>query len=283
MSRSIATIFSLLVFTFSTAEATEQATSTNSDSTLIESSKPIFFIGQKFWAATWDMPLIDAEVVFPGPSLKTNNHPSMSKMEIIPVTTLGIQYKNVSLSTNLFSKTNFTSIDDQSSTINRSEWDVSLSYSVLPNLITSIAYKSGTVDRLVTNNAQALFGTSLGYKVDGWLIGLSGSAPLQGPLSLYGSMAYGIARSKIDGDTLFDGNYKIGEIGLSYRLIEASSNVRFFKSLTAQLGYRAQIITLQGITYNTYSIPPGPSPISTRKLDTKSTTDGLVFGIVAAF
>lgn len=252
-----------------------------------DTSGPIFFVGQKFWGATWDVPMIDAQVVLPGPSLKTSHQSSMSGTEFIPVTTVGMQYKGVSLVANYFANTTFTPSADTSTKASRTEWDVALGYAILPNLTASVAYKSGKVDEVVTSNARAITGASTGYKVEGWLIGLSGSAPLQGPLSLYGNMAYGLAKETVDGGTFlgspsFDGNYKIGEIGLSYRLLGAE-NSSFFKSLVAQLGYRAQVITLKGINFPTYSLPPGAAPISSQKYDIKSTTDGLVIGLVAAF
>jgi hypothetical protein len=272
----------------SVAEAAEQTSDVTSPPATIESNRPNYFVGQRFWAATMDIPLLDVQVVLPGPALKTNERMTMSSLEIIPITTMGIQYNSITLSANYFANTNFSTSDTPHTTVGRKEWDVALGYAVLPNLTASISYKSATVDRSASSNAQALLGlNSLGYKIDAWLIGLSANAPLQDSLSLYGNMAYGIAKQKVDGGQdssltmTFNGNYSIGEIGLSYRLIGAT-NSGFLKNLNAQLGYRVQSVNMRNVPFNTISIPFG-DVIDTQKENIRATTSGFVIGVFAAF
>lgn len=254
------------------------------------SSAPIFFASQKFWAATWDIPLMDAAITLPGPNLTTNPKHFVSDTALIPVTAVGASYAGFTLVGNLYSETDFSISSQNGQKVSRKEYDISLGYAILPNLTASLAYKNGSISQGITQNTATLTGgstSSSSYDVTGWLLGISGSVPLSGPLSLYGNVAYGTATEKLKnsssvGKSSFDGNYKIGEIGLSYRIAD-SSNMSFLKSATIQLGYRAQVITIRDFPFHTFSLANPTTPISTERLNVKSTTDGFILGLVAAF
>jgi hypothetical protein len=116
---------------------------------------------------------------------------------------------------------------------------------------------------------------------------LSGSFPLAGRLSAYGNFAYGFAREKTDfadaaGEDRYRGNYRIGELGLLFRLYgDAASTV--LKNVSVSLGYRMQAFTVESVAIGTYA-PTAPTvPISIRKSDLQTTTDGVVLGVVAVF
>lgn len=247
----------------------------------------VVFAAQKFWAATWDVLLLDSQVVLPGPVVRTHPRSSQSGTEVIPITTIGAQFKGISLSSSYFSKTAFTTKDDTATTANRTEWDVTLGYALLPTLTASIAYREGTVNEGSTANTRALTGASGGFKVKGRLLGFSANAPLWGSLALYSNFAFGKLKSEVDagsvlGTPTYDGTYRIGEVGLSYRLLGASAQPGFVKSVSANLGYRAQVIGLKGFDYPVLSIPGG-TPVGNQKTDIRSTTDGLILGVAAAF
>ena len=266
--------------------ATTASETTGND---VTASKPIFFVSQKFWSMTWDVPLLDANVVLPGPVLKPSPRLSKSSTELIPITTLGARYKDFVVSGNIYGQKDFSTDGQTIGKVKRDEFDISLGYAIQPNLIASIVYKGASISDSITRNAAGILGQSdSSYKVTGWLVGLSGAAPLSGPLSLYANFALGSARqafngpNPLGGPTTFNGTYRIGEVGLSYRLIEPNP-AALVKSLSLQLGYRAQVTEIRDLPYPIYSIPPGPFPVSAERLNVRSTAEGLVFGLVAAF
>lgn len=285
--RGVVALVFPMIDSFSIARAEEQASPVPPEVAPIQSTRPILFTGLKFWAAKWDTPYMDAQVVLPGPVVKTGPRQTTSDLAIVPILTAGVLYDKFTLSSSYFAPTDFSFGDNLTPTGSRKEWDVTLGYALFPNLTASIAYRSGTVDGGATTNLNALGVFRSRYKVDGWLLGLSGSAPLQDRLSLYGNFAYGIIKNKLNstqllGSPTYNGTYTIGEVGLAYRLMDESGS-GFIRSLTAQLGYRAQIVFIPGFEYPIYSIPPGVARLSTDKVDVRATTSGVMLGIVAAF
>lgn len=276
-----------LLGTISLAHAADEPPAATTEMALIEPNRPTFFGGVKMWAATWNMPLLDAQVVLPGPVVKSMTRSSPTDMEVIPIASLGVQYDRFTLSGSYFFSTSFSTEDDLATTAKRKEWDVSLGYAILPNLTASIVYRHGAVDEFRSQFLRSITPGSASYTFDAWLLGLSGSAPLQGPLSLYGNFGYGTATEKASGGDFFTatfrGSYAIGELGLSYRLL-GSANSGFLRNLSVNLGYRAQTVLIRGVKTPVYPIPvSGPDAVAVTKSDIRSTTDGLVLGIVAAF
>lgn len=285
-------IFSVVVGTACIAQSSD-AKSNSVGSSADAGAKDIqFFVGQRVWLATWDQPYVDALVVIPNPLnpvpiIQQTNSRTVSDTTVLPQTSFGVRFKNWTLAATAMPGTNFTSgglaIND---TIRRNEVDLSVGYAFSPYIVGSVVYKTGRIDQIATANATRLTGLGGSYKIDGLIIGISATAPLQGPLALYGNFGYGPARQTIfvtgSSDLRFKGGYQISEVGFAYRLTDDRAFLGF-TSLSMQLGYRSQTVTLNDLPFGTFSTGPVPTLISTQYKNAGSTTQGIVFGIVAAF
>lgn len=127
-----------------------------------------------------------------------------------------------------------------------------------------------------------------GSKTSGLLFGVSGSVPLAGSerLSLYGNFAYGLGRNKSDlpyanGDNKLDVSYRIGEVGLSYRLL--AEPIGAIKQLSLSIGYRSQTVVFKKVPLGTYANMASTTPLSIQRRNAQSTTDGIVVGLVGVF
>lgn len=285
-------IFSLGLGTASIAQSNDAKPSSVGNSPDAGVKDLQFFIGQRVWLATWDQAYLDALVVIqnplnPVPMIQETSSRAVSDTAFFPQTSFGVRFKNWTLSTTLVPQTKFTSgglaVDD---TIRRDEVDLSVGYAFSPNIVGSIVYRTARIDQVATANATRLTGVGGSYKVEGLLVGVSGSAQLQGPLALYGNIGYGPARQTIfasgTSELRFNGDYQISEVGFAYRLADNPALLGF-TSLSMQLGYRSQTVTLNDIGFGTYSTGSVPALIATQSKSVRSTTQGIVFGIVGAF
>lgn len=288
-ARQIATS-SLICLATSCAFADSTGAAPGQGETVSSVGETQVFFGVRPWAAIWDTPLLDAAVVIPNsgppPVVRTLNSKNDSDVKIVPLTTLGVRHKAFSLAATFFPQTDFSSGGRSDSAIRRSELDIALSYALSPNLLASVVYKTGKVSQGVTRDMTALTNLSVSYRISGFLVGLNASAPLQDRLSLYGSFAYGLAKEKssqrdVEGEDKYDATYKIGEVGLSYRIMDGNPAAAI-KSLSAQIGYRFQIVTVKDFPTATLSIPGG-TVLSVEHQSLSSLTHGPVFGIVGAF
>ena len=259
------------------AEATERTTT--------------FFFAVRPWASRWDVPLNDAQVIIPNPLvpspvLRTFAVSAQSGTSLVPLTAVGIRHGNFVATLNLSPSTDYSTGGLTTRDVNRRELDFSLGYSMLPHLVGALVYKSAKVDQVFTKNFENLLGTSGGVEISALLVGLSASAPLQGRLSLYGNVAAGVARQRGEvpdnaGKVKWNGAYTIGELGLSYGLVEGGKE-SLLKNLTLQVGYRAQLYTVRNITYGSLSLPGGEL-LTTETRDADSTTGGFLIGLVGVF
>lgn len=291
-SKALACIFSVGVGTACIAQSSD-AKSSSVGSPADAGAKDIqFFVGQRVWLATWDQAFADAQVVIPNPVnpvpiIQQTSVRAISDTAALPQTSLGVRFKNWTLSATVMPETNFTSGGLAiNNTIRRNEVDLSVGYAFSPYIVGSVVYKTGTIDQFATANATRLTGIGGSYKVEGLLLGISATAPLQGPLALYGNFGYGPARQTISvsgsSNLEFKGDYQISEVGFAY-LLTNDRSILGFTNVSMQLGYRAQAVSLNDLPYDTFSTGPVPTLISTQYKNVRSTTQGLVFGIVAAF
>ncbi len=156
--------------------------------------------------------------------------------------------------------------------LSRKETDVTVAYSVLPNIALSVGVKrakelrdtetalGGPRQRLISATANVLiFGTSARF-------------PIKGNLSAYGLLGYGPMRLKtvitdqVDGT--MNGRYLGSELGLSYALGIVDPYV---KGASVGLGYRSQTISTAGV---------GPGYLERR--DYRDVKDGIVFSLTVA-
>lgn len=247
------------------------------------SSEVQIFGGLRTWAATWDLPVFTRLGVTSSanqPVIIKDVEQRINSTRIAPIPFLGVRYGNFIASASYLARTGFGSNGLLPSDVRRDELDLTLGYYVLPQLTLSVGYKTAKLDRIspVTDG---------GSKTDGILVGMSGSVPLDGStrLSLYGNFAYGLGRAKFDvalpnGDTRSNAEYKIGEVGLSYRLFSAPQGA--LKQLSLSFGYRAQLFTLKSIPFGTYATS-ALVPTEVERRNVQSTTDGFVVGLIGVF
>lgn len=238
------------------------------------------FGGVRWWGARWEVPVTDLVLDPSGTLLRTVARTELSDTKFVTMPVLGVRYGDWTASFTYFPETSFDSNGALTKDVKRKEYDFTVSYSVLPTVSLSIGYKHADIDRF-SNLVEG------GYKIDGLLFGGSVNLPLSDRVSLYGNLGYGLARESVDvplvnGKKKIDGEYKISEIGLSYRLTDGRSG-GFVKSATASIGYRAQDFITQNLPEATYS-PLAPTvPLSISEKDIRSSTNGFVFAVLVAF
>jgi hypothetical protein len=242
------------------------------------------FGGLRVWANQWDIPSIRR--IFIGsptnPSaVLLQGEKDLSKTEFVPIPFVGLRAGNYIGSVSYFPRTSYDSRNSSLGTVRRDEFDVTLGYAVAPSAVLSVAYKHGYDSKL------ADFVSPSGAKIQAILIGASGSAPLAGRFSIYGNVAYGFAREKTDfsdvnGESKYSANYQIGEVGASYLLYEGSEG-RPLKNVSISLGYRAQTFTVKSVPFGTVGVDPSLDIRDLQKKDVRTTTEGLVLGIVGSF
>jgi len=253
-------------------------------------SHPQFFVGIKPWATTWDIPLVDTTVALTnsGPVLRQTSTQVTSNVKIVPIFSAGTRYKNFVLAANYFPNTSYSTEGMTDGRVKRNEWDISVGYAFTPNILASLAYKRGKISQVLTSNSSALYGVPVGYTIEGWLLGVNASAPLQDRLSLYGNLAVGPARDKGDipdnaGVVAHNGFYKIGEVGFSYRLSDQPNSSSMLNNVSLQVGYRSQTISIRNLAFGTLDSNAPYSVISYEKHDVVSTTQGFIVGLIGAF
>ena len=254
-------------------------------------------VAERLWVASWDSILLDAQVVVPavgGPVIKTA-FISHEDTKVLPTTSVGLGYGSVFLFASGIPKVNFSNPAAPDGKVSRSEYELTLGYALSPNLTAALIYKGGRTSETTTVAATQLLGGRGKSKLWGTGIGLSGNAPISASflgsgegtgvsrLGVYGNFAYLEGRANFDlpvaGESSFRLNYQIAEVGLSYRLNSAPMGP--ISALTAQLGYRSQIIRQRNVLLPTFSA--NGVLVSTDRTSVQSTTHGLVLGLVASF
>lgn len=244
-----------------------------------------FFAGVRVWANEWDIVTLRRELA-PDPANPTSLIArdqldiTTSDLELTPMPTIGVRYGKLLASVTYFMPTSYNGKGGLEKDVERREIDLNIGYYILPSLVVSLGYKDAKVDRILDTVDSE-------QKIKGILLGLSGSAPLSERWSLYGNFAYGLGRQKSEfsdatGESKYSARYAIGELGLSYRIMDGNSGA-FIKSLSGSIGYRAQSYTTKDVGLGTYALSDPTTPISTTTRDGRTTTSGAVFALVASF
>lgn len=268
------------------ANASGNAISQDQSSVEIDDGNTLYFFGVRPWITSWDVPLVDMKTVVVNPigpvvAMQEVSVQVESDTSTIPVVFIGVRHGDYTLTASYSPRVSYSTSGLVAGDVSRSEADISLGYSFTPNIVGSLAYKRGKVDRALTNSAVTVAGSNFGYTVDGILAGISVSAPLHGNYSLYGNFAIGPAKEKTDAGQEYDGTYKIGEIGISRKLLDHGES-SFVKGLSLQIGYRFQNVAIKDIKFGTYSIPAG-TLIAQESKDVSSNTHGFVLGLIGVF
>lgn len=271
----------------SAASASAQSVGAGAEGAAPPSGRPgdvQVFGGVRAWANSFISPVIVRTVsLVPGavPNQARDVEHRYSSSRISPIPFIGVRYGNFIGSISYMLNTDYDSNGLLNGDVRRDELDVNAGYYFLPQLAVSVGYKRSTIDKL----SPYVGGGATNEVV---LLGLSGSVPLEGTerLSLYGNAAFGIGRGRTDFKTPLTEDdarlvYRIGEIGLAYRLF--SRPEARVKSMSVSLGYRAQLATYRNVAFGTYSPPDATMPTTTDRRRLQATTDGFVLGLVGVF
>lgn len=247
--------------------------------------------GVRLWANRWDVPIVTREAFLANPldpsslMLRDVTVHRTSDYRFSPMPFVAARYGNFLASFTYLPTTSYDTGNALSRDVERNEYDINIGYYVHPRIVVSLGYKRGEQDRVTDQYERN------DVEVEGALLGASFSLPFEGNWSVYGNAAFGKAwgrfkgRSSIPGASRsfsFDGDYKIGEIGLSYNLSGLLGG-QVLKGAALTLGYRAMVLTSEGLSYGIYS-PANPLvAVDSYTRDTRSTTDGFVLGLVAVF
>ncbi len=245
------------------------------------------FAGLRVWVNQWDVPYITREAFLADPTNPqslmlrdlTTNHTSSHRVSPMPF--VAVRYGDVLASVSYLPETEYDMDGALSEDVKRDELDINIGYYVHPRVVLSLGYKEGKQSRLTDLVPESE------VKVRGFLVGASFNAPMSGPFSLYGNVAYGLTRTSSDdfkqptgGD--IDGTYKVAELGVSYNLSHLLGS-GVLKGAALTFGYRSWVLTLEDVDVGVYS-PANPAvAVAIESRDSRSTTDGFVIGAVAVF
>lgn len=207
-------------------------------------------VGARAWYMEWTT--FSYVVDENGDNVALSQVSANEKFVLVPL--LSLRYGRFLASASMVPSTRFHFVDGGSG--ERREWDLNLGYAVLPGLNLSLGYKS------VSQRDG-----DVRYEPAGPVFGISGSAPLSGGFSLYGSFGAGRLKTpQSGGDDVvkFKTSYRLTELGVAYALAGAQVWPRW--TLTA--GYRIQVMS---------------SKEAFGSQDGRDTTQGLSFGAVASF
>lgn len=206
------------------------------------------------------------------------NTSSSNRWSLLP--SIAVRYGSLSLSGTYHMPSTYSAEYDSSppDRFKRSEWDLGVGYSPLPNITLSAGYKHLSVD-VVRDTELSVRAADIAMK--GPFLGLSFAAPLAGDLSLYGTFAVGRVSYRIDRITVArGGQYLATELGVRYALSALSTPST---STSLLLGARWQSFRFQSVpyldtTYLLFGEPPRPDRESVRH-----GIEGITLGIAVSF
>lgn len=246
-----------------------------------------FFAGLRLWANEWDIIFLERKPIIDPKNpttilLQDQISSHISKMKIVPMPTMGVRYGSYVASMTYSAPTSYDASSGYGRSVERSEFDVNFGYLITSSVLMSLGFKTASVDRLVPSDSQ-----DSKQRIQAIVFGVSGNAPIADPVSLYGNMAYGMARQKsamkdASGDDTISASYVIGEFGVSVRLLEGEAGAAL-KQLTGSVGYRVQTYTNKDVPLGTYTLTDPMTPVSVSHTDMRNSTSGIVLSIVGAF
>ncbi len=239
------------------------------------------------WVAEYNTTPFDAQfIVGPGgtPLISTFTNSASSSTKVAPIVAVSATMDRFTLSGSFMPEIDFNDSAVPGGKTGRSEYDISLAYSIVPGLSAAVIYKGGKVTEVATSAAQTILGVRGDAKINGLLLGVSGSAPLGADLvrglNLYGNVAAGRGKIKPDFGPRENISYLVSEVGLSWAINQGTAFGPFSSALL-QVGYRAQ--TLSGpVTHQTID-PATRAVVATTRSKSQTTTRGPVIGLTMVF
>jgi hypothetical protein len=178
-------------------------------------------VGLKAWNTQWTSwgYIVNAQ----DENVGISQVPLKDKLVLIPQ--LSARYKDFVGSISGFTPTTFEYLDG--TTIRRKEWDVNVGWLFTPGVSASIGYKfSGQF-------------APESFEMAGPTISVSGTAPIRGPFSIYGTVGLGRLKTTSKSSVGFDRvDYQLSEVGFAYSL--GIGNIP--KAVSFTLGYRMQVL-----------------------------------------
>jgi hypothetical protein len=217
-------------------------------------------IGVRTWIGTWEGNQTGARVPNAAGGFTDSVARLDSSSEPIVIPFVAVRYRDFGISGSVMMRRSFSfSNPSINFSDERREWDLNASYFIAPGLSASIGYKH--IDWT-------------GATIKGPIIAMSASAPLQGNLGLYGTLALGLLKTDVPSTAFKSGartDYNLGEFGLSY-------SIAALKGSALTVGYRTQHIRAKGL----WPITSTTSPAVTY-VDGVDTLSGPTVGFLVSF
>lgn len=200
-------------------------------------------VGLKVWRTQWTTWGYSDDNAF------ITQSPAKDKVVLIPQ--LGVRYGDLVGSLSGFRGTTFELLDGTPN--RRKEFDVNVGWLVAPGVAATVGYKK-LGQRAGDNN----------YELAGPTLSLSGTAPVSGPFSVFGTLGLGRMKDTSASNVQFDADYQLSEVGFAYNLALG----RLPRAVTFTAGYRIQVL-------NSKDALPGQ--------DARDLTQGFTLGVLAVF
>jgi hypothetical protein len=173
---------------------------------------------------------------------------------LVVMPSLGLRWRDWSATVSALPSTTY---DLPGGTGSRQEYDITFGWSLMPGLIVNAGYK-----RVLQREG------AVRYEPKGLVLGLSGTAGIEGPWALYGNVAVGRLRTSgpaTKTNVSFETDYRAAEVGIGYTVVSGAWGV---KRWTVTGGYRLQVLGSREAF--------GPEA-------GRDETNGFTFGVIAAF
>lgn len=244
-------------------------------------------VSQRLWNASWDQSVLDLVVAAPptetsSAQLRAGFQKNVSSRNV-PISAVALRYGRFTATLSGFATQRFAGNGIYAEpTIRRNETDLSIGYQLVPGVSVALIRKVGRTSANQTASATELFGVDPPADGRAWLLGLSGSAPINGHLAFYGNVAYGPGKFTDPSGFFvpFSSRYAVSEFGLAYQHV-LSNVVLGLQSVTLQAGYRVQSISYHG--YAPEDFKDVPAQVILANPRTRSVTDGFIVGVNLVF
>ncbi|MEH6461918.1 hypothetical protein [Chitinimonas sp. JJ19] len=187
--------------------------------------------GIRVWSNEWEANSFPYASYLPGNGSQPQRQvvaKMRSDAEIVPIPTLSLRYGNWILNGSAAMEREFR-FNDNLSTLyaSRREQDINLGYFFAPQFNVGVGYK-----RLLWDAVN----------IDGPTLSVSGAAPLDTHLALYGGAAIGALKTRTSSlPGSLSTRYFVSEVGLTYNLAGISPRL---SSVSGLFGYRMQKLTV---------------------------------------
>ena len=216
-------------------------------------------VGARAWFTEWTTFSYLTDEAVPPNRLGLVEISADPEVAFIPL--LSARYGKFMASVSGITSTDYTHKDGNEGS--REEFDINVGYYVLPTVAITAGYKK--VQQ--TGEDDSPDGVGI-YRPSGLVVGISGSAPIHGPWSLYGNLSLGKLETPSGDEIDFDMDYRLTEIGIAYTMQGKSKP----KHWTFTAGYRMQVMNSK----DAFEAAEGSQ-------DGLDTTQGFSLGVVATF